>query len=180
MMNLPNLITLLRIFLTFIVIWGWGMDSALGNIVACAAFFLAATTDWLDGWIARKYNLVTNLGKLLDPLADKILITAGLFILTQAQVLPSWVGFLILFRELGVSGLRQVAAEQGVVIQADAWGKWKTVVQLLGVFLLMIHQAGLLHLPAPATTQPVIYALMVGVTIVSGGNYFYQNRHVFK
>jgi len=175
-MNLPNLITFSRLILAFVVVFAFVFGGEIGRIIACASFFIASVTDWLDGYIARKYNLITNLGKLMDPLADKILVAGGLVTLTSVNLVPAWATFLILFREFGVSGLRQVATEQNIVLAADNLGKVKTVIQLLGIFYIMlIGHCGC----SPLANQITVY-LMVGITLFSGGNYFWKNRQLFQ
>lgn len=129
-MNLPNSITSARLILTaiFIICASWGGTTAL--IVALITFVIATFSDWLDGYLARKMNLVTSLGKLLDPLADKILVTSAFVYFTSVDLCPVWVTCLIIGREFMVTGLRQIAVDKGQIIAADRLGKWKTTFQL--------------------------------------------------
>lgn len=129
-MNLPNSITFARLVLTaiFVASASWGGTAAL--LVALITFVIAAISDWLDGYLARKMNLVTSLGKLLDPLADKILVASAFVFFTSQNLCPVWVTCVIIGREFLVTGLRQIAVDKGQVIAADKLGKWKTTLQL--------------------------------------------------
>ena len=150
-MNVPNKITLSRICLIpiFIIImsvsfdWGqWDIGSTslpVSHFVAAIIFIVAAGTDFLDGHYARKYNLVTNLGKFLDPLADKLLVSAALILLVEIGLAPAWVVIIIISREFAVTGLRLVAAGEGIVLAASHMGKLKTATQLIAISLLLLH-----------------------------------------
>jgi CDP-diacylglycerol--glycerol-3-phosphate 3-phosphatidyltransferase len=127
--NLPNAITLSRLVLTVIFVAGTGAGSFVGHLIALISFTLAAASDWLDGYLARKLGLVTPLGKLLDPLADKILVCAAFVYFSAANLCPVWVTALIIGREFMVTGLRQIAIEAGQVLAAGSLGKWKTTFQ---------------------------------------------------
>lgn len=139
-MNLPNKLTVLRVILIpFFVL---ALLAAGGNIqmlryLAAAIFIVASLTDMLDGKIARKYNLVTNFGKFMDPLADKLLVCSALICLVELGQLPAWMVIIIVSREFIISGFRLVAAEQGIVIAASYWGKFKTTFQMIAVILMM-------------------------------------------
>ncbi|MEJ6718863.1 MAG: CDP-diacylglycerol--glycerol-3-phosphate 3-phosphatidyltransferase [Akkermansiaceae bacterium] len=128
--NLPNSITFARLILTavFVVSASWG--GTTGLIVALVTFIIATISDWLDGYLARKLNLVTSLGKLLDPLADKILVASAFVYFTSVDLCPVWVTAVIIGREFLVTGLRQIAIVKGEIIAADKLGKWKTTLQL--------------------------------------------------
>ena len=128
--NLPNSITVGRLVLTGVFIISASIGGLAAHIVALVSFVLATISDWLDGYLARKLNLVTSLGKLLDPLADKILVAAVFVYLSSKNLCPVWVTSVIIGREFLVTGLRQIAVEKGVVIAADNLGKWKTTFQL--------------------------------------------------
>jgi len=137
-MNLPNKLTILRmimipVFLVVLYIPGLGMA---GNIAAAAIFILASITDFLDGKIARKYNLVTNFGKFMDPLADKLLVCSALICFTSTGQLPAWITIIIIAREFIISGFRLIAADNGIVIAASYWGKFKTVSQMIMIILM--------------------------------------------
>lgn len=128
--NLPNAITASRLVLTAVFVGGTAMDSHFGHWVALVSFVIAAISDFVDGWLARKLGLVTAIGKLMDPLADKILVGAAYIYLSAQGLCPVWVSVVIIGREFLVTGLRQIALESGQIIAADRLGKWKTGIQL--------------------------------------------------
>lgn len=187
-MNLPNSITAARLVLTAIFVAAASFGTHTGNLVALICFGLATFSDFLDGYLARKLNLVTSLGKLLDPLADKILVAAAFIHLTALGLCPVWVTSVIIAREFLVTGLRQIAVEQGQVIPADNLGKWKTTFQL--VFCL----AALLWLLVAKTpdnffhtlTHPQGWLIRISLygalvlTGLSGFNYTWKGRHLLK
>ena len=187
-MNIPNSITLARLVLAAIFVAAASVHSQLGNTVALIAFSLAAISDFLDGYLARKLNLVTSLGKLLDPLADKILVAAAFIHLTAIGLCPVWVTSTIIAREFLVTGLRQIAVEQGQVIPADNLGKWKTTFQLIFcisalIWLLAESQpTNLFH----ALTHPKGWLIRISLygalllTALSGFNYTWKGRHLLK
>ena len=129
-MNLPNSITFARLILTAVFILSASVGGTAALIIALVTFVIATISDWLDGYLARKLDLVTSLGKLLDPLADKILVTSSFVYFTSVGLCPVWVTCLIIGREFMVTGLRQIAVDKGQVIAADKLGKWKTTFQL--------------------------------------------------
>ena len=138
-MNLANKLTLLRIllvpiFLIFIVV----KEIPYGTFIATFIFIIASITDKLDGYIARSRNQITNFGKFMDPLADKLLVTTALITLVEYSIVPSWAAIIIIAREFAVSGLRTLAASEGKVIAASWWGKIKTVIQIIAIILLLI------------------------------------------
>lgn len=140
--------------------------------VALVCFLLASVTDWLDGYLARKMGLVTDLGKLLDPLADKILIAAAFVLFTDLDLCPAWVTVAILFREFAVTGLRLLLVEKGTVLPADGLGKWKTVLQML--YCLGVLLTGSFLTPYAETLKPLTLILLYSaltLTLLSGGNY---------
>lgn len=189
-MNLPNKITLARIFLVPVVMFfllvrfnlgqfqfGQGVIT-VSEIIAALIFILAAVTDGLDGYIARKRKLVTNLGKLLDPLADKLLISAALISLVEMQRLDAWVAIVIISREFAVTGLRMIAAAEGRVIAASPWGKLKTIVQIVAIVALMIN-----NFPFSSFAFPfagIITWAAVIITVWSGVDYFIKNWKVIR
>lgn len=190
-MNIPNLITIFRLFLTAVFIIAVTVGGNLASAVALISFIIAAVSDWLDGYLARKMNLVTSLGKLLDPLADKILVSAGFVYLTAASLCPVWVTCTIIGREFMVTGLRQIAVEQGSVIAADRLGKWKTTFQLIFIIGSLTHIAllnlnspiigWLQWLAAPANhIIPVCLWISVALTIISGANYLWAGRKLLS
>jgi len=174
-MNLPNKLTILRILLipVFIVIL------MTGHYYISAVIFVAASlTDALDGAIARKYNLITNFGKIMDPLADKLLVTAALVCLVQLGDIPAWMVFVILAREFTVTSLRSVAASEGIVIAAGRSGKIKTILQMTAIIAILFKNK-----PFEAMNIPVADGLLwaaVIMTIVSGAEYIYKNRQLFS
>jgi CDP-diacylglycerol--glycerol-3-phosphate 3-phosphatidyltransferase len=153
--NLPNSITLARLFLTIVYVVAASISGIAAAWVTLVAFIIAAATDWLDGYLARKLNLVTALGKLLDPLVDKILVCAAFVHLTMENLCPMWVTILIIGREFLVTGLRQIAIEHGVVMAADRWGKLKTIFQMIFVIAALLW----ICLKAETTSNPLIYGL---------------------
>ncbi len=175
-MNLPNKLTMARILAVpaFIVLYVLGY-----NIIATIVFLLASLTDMLDGKIARSRGLVTNFGKIMDPLADKILVYSAFLVMVQDGTVPAWMVIVILFREFIVSGLRTVAAADGIVIAAGMTGKIKTVLQMIAVPLLMLHNwpFSLLSFSLPMD-RIMLWASLI-MTVVSGVEYVYQNREVF-
>lgn len=174
--------------LTAIFVVAATLNTATGNLVALIAFALATFSDFLDGYLARKLNLVTALGKLLDPLADKILVAAAFIHLTALGLCPVWVTSIIIAREFLVTGLRQIAVEQGEVIAADNLGKWKTTFQLifcLAALTWLVVQgnpeswlAKLSH-PCGLLQQISLWGALL-LTAASGLNYTWKGRHLFK
>ena len=174
-MNLPNKLTLLRIILVpvFIVVLMMGH-----YYISAVIFVVASLTDMLDGKIARKYDLVTDFGKLMDPLADKLLVMSALICLVQLGDIPGWMAIVILGREFAITGLRTVAASSGVVIAAGWTGKIKTVLQMIAVVLILLRNWPFSYLGIPMD-QIVLWAAVV-MTIVSGAEYIIKNRHVIS
>ncbi|SDY69489.1 CDP-diacylglycerol--glycerol-3-phosphate 3-phosphatidyltransferase [Evansella caseinilytica] len=189
-MNVPNQITISRIFLiplfmVFLLIpFSWGHIHLLGadiptdHFVAAIIFIIAASTDWLDGYYARKYNLVTNMGKFLDPLADKLLISAAFISLVELGLFPAWAAIVILMREFAVTGLRLISVEDGEVIAASIWGKWKTVSQIVAASALMLHNMIFELISVPFADIMIYVAVLL--TLFSGIDYFVKNKHVFQ
>jgi CDP-diacylglycerol---glycerol-3-phosphate 3-phosphatidyltransferase len=187
-LNLANRITLARIFLVPVVMLFLlvrynlgtlsigGQPTTVSELIAAFIFTVAAVTDGLDGYIARKRKMVTNFGKFLDPLADKLLVSAVLISLVELQRLSAWVAFVIISREFAVTGLRLVAVAEGLVIAASKLGKLKTVFQVVGVIALMLHNFPFSYIGFPFD-QVMIY-IAVAITIVSGIDYFLKNKHV--
>lgn len=171
-MNLPNKLTVLRVIL--IPFFIYFLMYTPYKYAALAIFIVASLTDLLDGKIARKYNLVTNFGKFMDPLADKLLVCAALICFVEQSVLPSWMVIIIISREFIISGFRLVAVEQGVVIAANYWGKVKTTCQMIMIVLLVAQ------IPLPIfdiLEQIFIWAALI-MTVVSLVVYLYDNRKV--
>jgi CDP-diacylglycerol--glycerol-3-phosphate 3-phosphatidyltransferase len=169
-LNVPNVLTLLRILLVPVLVVALGAEVEGGSEIAAAVFVLAAVTDGLDGYIARSRQSITTFGKVMDPVADKLLIAAALLTLVSLDRVEAWVAMIIIAREFAVSGLRIAAGQQGVVIPASALGKVKTIVQSAAVLaLIAASDAGALWV------QALVYA-MVLTTIVSGADYFLNFR----
>lgn len=169
-MNIANRVTMVRILLVPVFLYFVLQSIPYGTYIAAGIFILAASTDGLDGYLARKRKEVTNLGKLLDPLADKLLITAALISLVGSGVLPAWVAIIIISRELAVTGLRAVAAAEGVVIQASVVAKLKTISQIVAIVGLLIdnYPFSLINFPF---TQIAVWVAIV-LTMWSGVEYF--------
>ena len=152
-MNLPNKLTILRVimipFFVAALLYDGGANQNM-RYVAAALFIIASLTDMLDGKIARKYNLVTNFGKFMDPLADKLLVCSALICMIELRELPAWMVIIIISREFIISGFRLVASDNGVVIAASYWGKFKTTFQMIGVVLLIFN------IPALSTLTTII------------------------
>jgi len=189
-LNLPNQITLARLFLTGIFVAVVSLDVRWAWSWAAILFIIGSLTDFLDGWLARKYSLVTNFGALMDPLVDKVLTCSAFVMLSVAGVLPAWVTCAVLAREFLITGLRTLAATHGAVLAADAWGKWKTgsqiAVVIYGLLWLASREpvflwfAPFFQVPAlaPATLGQIFLWLAVGTTTWSGLRYLWNNRHV--
>jgi CDP-diacylglycerol--glycerol-3-phosphate 3-phosphatidyltransferase len=169
-LNLPNLLTLLRILLVPVLVVALGTEAEGGQEIAAAVFVVASVTDGLDGYIARSRHSITTFGKVMDPVADKLLIAAALLTLVSLDRVEAWVAMIVIAREFAVSGLRIAAGQQGVVIPASALGKVKTIVQSAAVLaLIAAPDAGAIWV------QALVYA-MVLTTIVSGADYFLNFR----
>ncbi len=189
-MNLANKITLARIFLVPVVMFFLlvrynfgqlqfgGEVISVSEIIAAAVFILAAVTDGLDGYIARKKKLVTNLGKFLDPLADKLLISAALISLVSMQRLDAWVVIVIISREFAVTGLRLVAAAEGQVIAASMLGKIKTIAQIVAIVALIVDNFPFSSISFPFALISTWIAVIV--TVLSGVDYFVKNYQVIR
>lgn len=187
-MNLANKLTLLRIFLVPVFLIFFlveGID--YGTIDATIVFIVASITDQLDGHIARSRNQITTFGKFMDPLADKLLVTAVFVCLVQIDMIPAWAVIIILSREFAVSGLRSIAASNGLVIAASWWGKIKTVTQMLAILLFLltvnimtIGNTNLLvnFFPGFLVASNIVFYICVVITIISGIDYFIKNRKV--
>jgi CDP-diacylglycerol--glycerol-3-phosphate 3-phosphatidyltransferase len=172
-LNLPNVLTLLRILLVPVLVAALVQEGGGGDALAAAIFALASFTDALDGWIARRQKSVSTFGKLMDPLADKLLVTAALVSLVDLDRLSAWVAMVIIAREFAVTGLRQLAMEHGEVIPASVWGKVKTVAQVAMVLVLIIVEG------SPAWVDVLVW-LTVAITVVSGADYFFGFRSLIQ
>ena len=160
-------------FLVVFLLTGWGGEA---NRWICLAIFVAASvTDWFDGHLARKYNLITNFGKFMDPLADKLLVCSALICLIELNALPAWMVIVIISREFIISGFRLIAAENGVVIAANYWGKFKTVSQMIMIILLLIDLGGVFDI-----LEQIFIWLSLALTVISLITYIWQNRSVLS
>jgi CDP-diacylglycerol---glycerol-3-phosphate 3-phosphatidyltransferase len=168
-LNLPNVLTMLRILAVPVIVVALLGETPNGDALAAGVFALAALTDGLDGYFARSRDAVTTFGKLMDPLADKLLIVAALVSLVSLDRLAAWVAMVIIARELAVTGLRAIAVERGIVIAASPLGKIKTILQVAAVFALIATN------PAPAWVDVLVY-VAVAMTVISGVDYFFGLR----
>ena len=172
-LNLPNALTVLRILLVPVVVVALLDETPNGDAIAAGVFALAAVTDTLDGYIARHRDAVTTFGKLMDPIADKLLIAASLIALVSLDRLAAWIAMVIIAREFAVTGLRLVAAERGVVIQASWMGKVKTILQVAAIICLIAFN------PAPLAVDLLVY-VAVAATVISGVDYFFGFRRMLE
>ncbi|TDL34986.1 CDP-diacylglycerol--glycerol-3-phosphate 3-phosphatidyltransferase [Jeotgalibacillus sp. S-D1] len=189
-MNIPNKITISRIFLIplFMIImlvdFGWGSLQLLGaeipvnHFAGALIFIFAASTDWVDGYYARKFNMVTNLGKFLDPLADKLLVSAALIILVELQLAASWIVILIISREFAITGLRLVLAGSGEVHAAAMLGKIKMWMQIIAISTLLLHNIFFELINIPFDVISLYIAAIF--TVWSGVDYFIKNWDAFR
>ncbi|MDO4291769.1 MAG: CDP-diacylglycerol--glycerol-3-phosphate 3-phosphatidyltransferase [Eubacteriales bacterium] len=173
-MNLPNKLTILRVimipFFVVFMLTGWGGEAS--RWISLAIFIVASLTDLLDGHIARKYNLITNFGKFMDPLADKLLVCSAMICLVEMGRIPSWIVIIIISREFIISGFRLVAADNGRVIAASYWGKFKTTFQMLMICLMIANLA-----PLSILTAAVMWIALI-LTVVSLIDYLVKNKDV--
>jgi CDP-diacylglycerol--glycerol-3-phosphate 3-phosphatidyltransferase len=172
-MNAPNVLTVLRILLVPVLVAALLTGTGSGDLLAAIVFAAASLTDAVDGWLARRGNLITTFGKLMDPVADKLLILAALLALVSLQRVDAWVAMVIIAREFAVTATRMAASQQGLVVAAAAWGKAKTVVQVACVFLLIAVDG------SPAWLDALVY-VTVAVTLVSGVDYFFGLRRILR
>ncbi len=197
-MNLPNKLTIFRVILIvpFVILllgycegWPWfkalfGENGYVAECIALAVFIIASLTDLLDGKIARKYHLVTNFGKFMDPLADKLLVCSAMIILIQMGRIPSWIVVIIISREFIISGFRLIASDKGVVIAASYWGKFKTTFQMIMICLMIVRDvpvfANLGGGKAFGIVTDVITWIALALTIISLLDYVIKNKDVMK
>ena len=179
-MNTPNKLTIARMiivpFLVIFLLTGWGGEA--NRYISLTLFVVASVTDWFDGYLARKNNLVTNFGKFMDPLADKLLVCSAMICLVDLKLIPVWVVLIIIAREFIISGFRLVASDNGIVIAASYWGKFKTTFQMLMVIVIIFNinlQLGWLNILGTI----LIYVALV-LTVVSLIDYIAKNKDVLK
>jgi len=177
-MNLPNKLTCLRMVMIvpFVIVMLAGKAEGWSMWVGLILFLAASFTDMLDGKIARKYNLITDFGKFMDPLADKLLVCSAMIILVDLGRLPSWVCIVIIAREFIISGFRLVASDNGIVIAASMWGKVKTVTQMAMIVALILHVDN----PVFHTLEIILIAAACALTIISLVDYIMKNRGVLS
>lgn len=187
-MNLPNKLTIFRVVLIipFVILllghanqWGWyqfvfGAIDEYVDYIALGIFIIASLTDMIDGKLARKYNLVTNFGKFMDPLADKLLVCAALIALVELGRIPSYIVIIIISREFIISGFRQVAADNNVVIAASYWGKFKTTFQMIMVCLMIVNFSAL------SIVTTIVMWIALALTIISMVDYLVKNKDVMR
>lgn len=184
-MNLPNKLTTFRVVLIpfFVVFLMTNLAGAASKWVALGLFIVASLTDFLDGYIARKNNLVTNFGKFMDPLADKLLVSAAMICFVELQRIPAWIVLIIIAREFFISGFRLVAAEQGVVIAAGWWGKFKTAFQMFMVIFMIVESAlkdqTVTLVPLTVAADVLMY-ISLALTLISMVDYVAKNKAVLK
>lgn len=176
-MNTPNKLTLLRFILVFpfvvLMLQGWGREAC--KWICLGIFCVASATDALDGYIARKYNLVTNFGKFMDPLADKLLVCSAMICLMAQERLPAWAVLIIIAREFIISGFRLVASDNGIVIAASYWGKIKTICRMAMIILLIADLGGVM-----AVVENILIDLSVALTLISLADYLWKNKGVLS
>lgn len=175
-MNLPNKLTLFRVILIpfFVFFLLSDVIGASGKWIALALFIVASLTDLLDGKIARKYNLVTNFGKFMDPLADKLLVCSALICFVEMGKLPAWIVIVIISREFIISGFRLIASDNGIVIAASYWGKFKTTFQMIMIILFIADLSGF------AMVEQIVMWIALILTVVSLVDYLIKNKNVLK
>lgn len=172
-LNLPNALTVMRILLVPVLVVALLDETPNGDLFAAIVFAVASFTDAVDGYLARSRNSITTFGKLMDPVADKLLILAALLALVSLHRVAAWVAMVIIAREFAVTATRMAATQQGVVIAANWWGKVKTIVQVACVFLLIAIDG------EPAWLDALVY-LTVAITVVSGIDYFFGLRRLLR
>ncbi len=187
LLNLPNILTLSRVAAVPIVVFLLLFESKQNCFWAAFVFTAASITDWLDGYLARKWGIVTILGKFLDPLADKLIVMAALIMLIPLGRVPAWAVFVILARELIVSGIRSIASSEGIVIAASDLGKYKTIFQMIAIVGLLLHyryywffgvQFDFLY-PSLHNAGIFVFYISLVLTVWSGGDYFVKFFKVF-
>jgi CDP-diacylglycerol---glycerol-3-phosphate 3-phosphatidyltransferase len=172
-LNVPNALTVLRILLVPVLVVALLDETPNGDLLAAIVFAIASLTDAIDGYIARSRNAITTFGKLMDPVADKLLILAALIALVSLDRVDAWVAMVIIAREFAVTVTRMAATQQGIVIQANWWGKAKTIVQVVTVFFLIAIDG------SPVWLDLMVY-VTVAITIVSGIDYFFGLRRLLR
>ncbi len=177
-MNTPNKLTVIRVimvpFLVLFMLTGWG--GSANRYICCLIFAAASITDWFDGYLARKNHLVTDFGKFMDPLADKLLVCSAMICMIDLERLPSWFVVIVIAREFIISGFRLIAAEKGVVIAANYWGKFKTASQMIMIILLILN----FDIPFFKVLSQIFFWVSLALTIISLITYIIENRHIMS
>lgn len=176
-MNLPNRITVLRVLMIPVFLVFLYSPFQWGYLLGCVVFIVASITDIVDGYIARKDNLITDFGKFLDPLADKLLVTAALISLVDFGTLPAWVAIIIVSREFIVTGMRLIAATKHIVIAASTWGKLKTISHMVMIIVLLFSP--ILSIDTNKIWVQILIYLSTLLTIISGVDYLVKNKELF-
>ncbi len=177
-MNLPNKLTLLRVVLIPLFLFFLFISGGIFRFLPLIIFIGAAVTDAIDGYIARRDNLITNFGKFMDPLADKLLTASAFIAFVEIGYLSSWIVVLIISREFLISGFRTLAASKGVTIAANNWGKVKTIFQMVLIIAILMDYTGFMPFITPTITPLIIITVLL--TIISGATYIYDNLNVIK
>ena len=173
-LNLPNTLTLSRILVIPIFVFLFSTPTPERSVAAAFVFLLAALTDLLDGYLARRRGQITNLGKLLDPVADKLLVASALILLVQFQRVEVWLAIVIIARELIVTGARTVAAKDGFVVPADSYGKFKVVCQISGILCLILEEVIRIPFFDLHIIGTLVLYIALAVALISGGRYLYE------
>ena len=173
--NFPIFLTILRVILIPFFVLAFYLPIPSAPFITTLIFFIAGVTDWFDGYLARKNNLVTNFGKFMDPLADKLLVCSAMICMIELNRLPAWFVIIIIGREFIISGFRLIAAENGIVIAANYWGKFKTASQMIMIILLILHFDGIF-----VTLEQLFIWLSLALTIISLITYIWQNKSVLS
>ena len=176
-MNLPNKLTIFRVILIpfFVVLLLLDPSNQMYRYISLAIFIVASLTDTLDGYLARRDNLVTNFGKFMDPLADKLLVCSAMICLVDMERIPSWIVIIIIGREFVISGFRLIASDNGVVIAANYWGKIKTVCQMIMIIVVIANLGGFF-----AIVEQILIYLSLILTVISLATYLWDNRKVLS
>lgn len=177
-MNIANKITMFRVFLVPLFMFILYSNFENSQIIAGLIFIFASLTDTLDGYLARSRNLVTNFGKFVDPLADKVLVSAALISLVDVGKIPGWIVVIIIAREFTITGFRILAASAGITIAASPLGKFKTITQLLAIILILFNNYPFGNLNIPMDKIMLYLALIF--TVISGVDYIYKNKHILN
>lgn len=180
-MNLPNKFTLARIALTFVFMAFLFVHGLFAKAAALIIFSAASFTDWVDGYLARKYGQITDFGKFMDPIADKVLVLSAFFAFIELEIVPAWMVVVIVLRESIVTGLRLLALTRNIVLPAQEGGKQKTVSQMIAIFVILISLIlKELSIYFPAEGIYILMLITTALTLISGSSFLYRNRSIFR